>query len=115
MLRLSVPLVLFALTSCGNRPETTEYFTSVTGLQLCPGASVRNVNADAPDRAAGFDSIYIVDVAMPPACTAPFARAVGQRIDAQCEPSKHCSGNAEDGDFYGIEPLPVGFRVIHST
>ena len=87
----------------------------MTGLPLCPGATVRNVNADAPDRSPGFDSIYIVDVAMPAACKAPFAKAVGQRIDAQCEPSEGCSGDAKDGDFYGVEPLPVGFRVTHST
>ncbi|MFL6769218.1 MAG: hypothetical protein ACJ8FH_05555, partial [Sphingomicrobium sp.] len=78
MFRLSLPLLVLLLASCGNRPETTEYFTSVTGVPLCPGATVRNVNADAPDRSPGFDSIYIVDVAMPEACKAPFAKAVGQ-------------------------------------
>ncbi len=106
---------MFFLASCGYRPETTEYFTSVTGLSLCPGASVHNVNADASDRAPGFDSIYIVDVAMPETCKAPFAKTVGQRISAQCKPSERCYGNAKNGDFYGVEPLPVGFRVTHST
>lgn len=115
MLRLAVPFILLLLASCGNRPETAQYFTSVTSLPLCSGASVRNVNANDPGRSPGFDSIYIVDVAMPAACKAPFAKAVGQRIGAKCEPSERCSGNAKNGDFYGIEPLPAGFRVTHST
>ena len=115
MFRLLLPLLLLPLTSCDNRPETTEYFTSVTGLPLCSGASVRNLNADALDRSPGFDSVYIVDVAMPPSCKASFARAVGQRIGAQCEPSERCSGNSMDGDFYGFEPISAGFRVTYST
>ena len=113
--RLLLLLSTLLLTSCDNRPATREYFTSVTGLPLCSGASVRNVNADAAGRSPGFDSIYIVDVTMPATCMARLAKAVGQRIGAQCKPSEHCSGNAKNGDFYGIEPIPVGFRVTHST
>jgi hypothetical protein len=115
MSRFWLPLLGLLLASCGNRPESTAYFTSVTGLTLCSGASVRNVNANAPDRSPGFDSIYVVDVTMPEPCIAPFAKAVGERIGARCEPSQGCSGNAKGGDFYSIEPHPAGFRVTHST
>lgn len=112
---LAVFPAVVLLQSCGERPETTTYFSQVTGLPLCSEASVRNVNARAPDRSTGFDSIYIVDVAMPAACKATFAKAVGQHIGAKCEPSDGCSGSAKNGDFYAIDPLPVGFRVTYST
>ena len=115
VVRLALPLLVLLLASCGNRPETTEYFTSVTGLPLCSGATVRNLNDRAPDRSPGFDSIYVVEVTMPASCKSSFAKAVGQRIGGRCKPSQRCSGNANDGDFYGVEPLPVGFRVTHST
>ena len=52
---------------------------------------------------------------MPASCKSSFAKAVGQRIGGRCKPPQRCSGNANDGDFYGVEPLPVGFRVTHST
>ena len=114
-LRPMLLVLLVLLTSCGERQETAAYFTKATGLPLCSDASVRNVNANAPDRSPGFDSIYIVDVSMPVSCKSSFLEAVGQRIGAQCDGSKGCSGNAKDGDFYGIEPRAAGFRVAHST
>lgn len=68
-----------------------------------------------PTGPPGFDSIYIVEVTMPEMCKAQFAKSVGRRIGARCEPSERCSGSANNGDFYDIQPLPVGFLVIHST
>lgn len=114
-LRSMLPVLLLLLSSCDERPETFAYFTKTTGLPLCSGASVRNVNSTAPDRSPGFDSIYIVEVSMPRTCKSSFLNAVGQRIGAQCDGSKRCSGNATNGDFYGIVPGGGGFRVTHST
>lgn len=114
-LRAMTPVLLLLLPSCGERPETTAYFTKVTGLPLCPGAAVRNVNAHAPDRSPGFDSIYIADISMPATCRSSFLRAVGQRIGAQCDGSNGCSGSASNGEFFGIEPRGAGFRVTHAT
>lgn len=115
MFKLSLPLLALLLSSCSDRPGTAAYFTNVSGVPLCSGASVSNVNADAPDRSPGFDTIYIVEVSMPATCKGPFAKAVAQRIGAQCEPMEGCSGNAKNGDFYGVEPTSIGFRVTHST
>jgi hypothetical protein len=112
----NAPAVLaLLLTSCTSRPETKDYFTKVTGLRLCEGATVRNVNADSPDRSPGFDSVYIVDVTMPASCRSSFLTAVGQRIGARCNEAKRCSGNANNGDFYSVEARLNGFRVTHST
>ncbi len=103
------------LASCTGRPQTAEYFTKVTGLPLCTGGSVRNLNADAPDRSPGFDSIYVVEVTVPAKCQAAFLKAVGQRIGAVCTLTERCAGNSRNGEFYSIEPLQGGFRVTHST
>ena len=115
MLRAPLPLLILLLASCSERPETAEYFTKVTSLPLCAGAPVHNVNADAPDRSPGFDSIYVVDVSMPPGCKVTFARAVEEQNGAECEASKGCSGNSNNGDFYRVEPLQAGFRVTYAT
>jgi hypothetical protein len=115
MFRFALPALCVLLAACSTRPETPDYFRSVTGLPLCRGATVRNVNADSPDRSPGFDSIYIVDVAMPAACKPSFINAVAGRISAACDASHVCSGHASTGEFYGVEPLAGGFRVTHST
>ncbi len=109
---LLLPLVL---ASCGGRPETVEYFTKVTGVPLCSGASVRNVNADAPYRSPGLDSIYIVNITMPAECEPHFFDAVAKSIGASCVPSSGCSGISADGGFFGVEPLQNRFRITHST
>jgi hypothetical protein len=108
-------LLPLLLASCTGRPETAEYFTKVTGVPLCSGASVHNVNADAPHRSPGFDSIYVVDLSMAPECVTPFHDAVARRIGAPCQPDGGCSGIASNGDFYGVEPHQGGFRVTYST
>ena len=115
MVRIALPLLCIGLVACGDRPETSEYFTKVTGLPLCDGSTVRNVNADDRGRSPGFDSIYIVDVTMPPACDAIFRNAIGRQIGVRCEARTHCSGRAKNGEFYNVEPLRNGVRVIHST
>jgi hypothetical protein len=115
MLRLTLLILCLFLASCGSRPETRDYFKQVTGLALCEGASVHNVNAHAPDRSPGFDSIYIVDVTMPAVCKASFVKAVAARIGGPCEPLKSCSGNSSTGQFLSVEPIRDGFRITHST
>ena len=110
-----LPALLVLLASCGERQETAAYFTKVTGLPLCSDASVRNVNSNASDRSPGFDSVYVVDLSMPPSCRWTFVKAVGQRIGAQCDWSASCSGNGKNGNFYKIEPRAGGFRVTYST
>lgn len=103
------------LLSCESRPETISYFKEVTGLGLCQGATVRNLNADAPDRSPGFDSMYIVLVEMPPICESAFRRATERRIGISCERGKRCAGNTAEGDFIEVQPIQAGFRVTHST
>ena len=87
----------------------------MTGVPLCPGASVRHVNADAPRRFPEFDRLYIFDVTMPAACKACFLKAVEQRIGATCGPVSGCSGNSSNGDFYGVEVSQDGVRITYST
>lgn len=115
MLRVTLLVLSVLVVSCGGREETPEYFTKVTGLPLCKGTTVRNVNAQDPGHSPGFDSIYIVDVRMASACKPPFLKAVASRIGHACFPSSGCSGNSANGDFYAVKPLPAGFRVTHST
>ena len=115
MVRLMLAALCLFLSSCSIRPETRDYFRKVTGVALCEGASVHNVNAHAPDRSPGSDSIYIVDVTMPAACKASFVKAVAARIVKECEPSRSCSGNSSTGQFLSMEPIRVGFRITHST
>ena len=115
MFRLTLPALCLLLASCSSRPETTDYFTKVTGLPLCTGATIRNINADSPGRSPGFDSIYIVDVTMPATCKASFVKAVVDRIGAACEPLRGCSGNSSTGEYYGVQPSPDGFRITYAT
>jgi hypothetical protein len=115
MLRLSLATLCLLLASCGSRPETRAYFKQVTAVPLCDGASVHNVNAHAPDRSPGFDSIYIVDVTMPAECKASFINAVAAQISKGCDPSQRCSGNSSTGQFLSVEPIRDGFRITHST
>jgi len=112
---LTLATLALCLASCSGRPETRRYFKQVTGLDLCEGASVRNVNAHAPDRSPGGDSIYIVDVTMPAACNAAFVKGVAAKMGQACELSRGCSGNSPSGEFLGIQPIRSGFRVTHST
>ena len=115
MFRFALPTMCLLLTSCSSRPETADYFTRVTGLPLCKGATVRNVNAAAADRSPGFDSIYIVEVTMPGACKASFVKALVAHIGTACEVSRGCSGNSSTGEFYEVHPLRGGFRITHSS
>lgn len=110
-----VTIALMLLASCGKREETPNYFRHVTGIQLCPEASVRNVNAQAADRSPGFDSIYIVDVAMPGTCEPGFLRSVEQQIGVLCTPGAVCTGQAKNGAFLRVDRRPGGFRITHST
>jgi hypothetical protein len=105
---------MLLLASCG-RPETPAYFKKVTRLPLCDEASVRNVNADAPDRSPGFDVIYIVDLKMTARCENQLLAAVAGQISATCNPLHMCSGNARNGDFYSVEPIKDGLRVTYAT
>jgi hypothetical protein len=115
-MRLSALLLISPLLlSCESRPETISYFNEVTGLALCDGATVRNLNADSPDRSPGFDSIYIVLVKMPLVCESAFRRATERRIGTACERAERCAGNTVEGDFIEVQPLQAGFRVTHST
>jgi len=113
--RMVLATLLLFVTSCSDRPENPDYFTKVTGLRLCSGATIRNVNANAPDRSPGFDSIYIVDVTMPASCEGTFMKTVSDRIHSACDPAKICSGNASNGDFYQVQLIDGALRVIHST
>jgi hypothetical protein len=117
MSRTALAMLTLLLASCGGRPETKQYFTKVTELPLCESATVRNVNADAPDRSPGFDSIYIVDVMMPEteACYGPFLTAVEARLNTPCAPIAGCSGISSNGEFYEVHTIRGGFRVTHST
>lgn len=115
MTRLAFPLLCLALVSCVDRPETSEYFTEITGLPLCAGSTVRNVNADDPGRSPGSDSIYIVDVTMPLACERNFRSAIERQIGVKCEAQARCSGRAKSGEFYSVAPLRKSVRVTHST
>jgi hypothetical protein len=117
MLKNFLIVVALSLLSCAcnSRPETPRYFSQVTGVSLCAGAQVRNLNADAPDRSPGFDSIYIVEVSLPTACRDGFFKEVSKRLHMRCDPSRSCSGVTGDGDFLRVEPLRRGFRITHST
>jgi hypothetical protein len=112
---MALTLLSLLLASCSGRPATPEYFTKVTRVPLCSGASVRNLNADAPDRSPGFDSIYIVDVTIPAECEAAFYSAVAQQIGSSCDPASGCSGYSSNGDFYQVERHQNWLRVTHST
>ncbi|GGO97438.1 hypothetical protein GCM10011329_26300 [Stakelama pacifica] len=111
----ALPLISLLLLSCQGRPETISYFEKVTGVELCQGATVRNLNAESPDRSPGFDSIYVVLVKMPSSCRSAFQQAIERRIGAACEQGKRCAGNTTEGDFIEIQPTSAGFRVTQST
>ncbi len=63
----ALAMVAGLVPGCSGRPETPAYFTEVTGLQLCDGAKVRNV--EAPDQAnVGTGFIYTADLTLDETC-----------------------------------------------
>jgi hypothetical protein len=102
------------LFGCNDRPETPDYFSEVTGLQICTGAKINNVNSKSHDRSPGFDSIYIVDLFLPPECEDRFFKNVSGRISKECTRESGCSGITPEGDHLSVDSSGDFIRVIHS-
>lgn len=102
------------LVSCG-RPENAEYFTKVTGLPLCNSAVVENVNSKDLGRSPGFDSIYVVDIRMSPACKDQLIDFLRKKKGLTCRYYEKCGGKTIDGEFFAISDRNDKVRFIHST
>lgn len=117
VLRKATALVaaVLCLGACDSRPETPAYFHQVTSLRLCSRATVMNVNAKAPDRSPGFDSIYIVRLKIPPQCRADFFASASERAGSDCRADRACDGIPAHAGFLRVEPEGATVLVTYST
>ncbi len=90
----ALAMIAGLVPGCSGRPETPAYFTEVTGLYLCPGAKVKNVEHPSEED-AGTGFIYTVDLTLDESCR--------DELFSQLEEvkSRVASGNAKPNDRPG--------------
>lgn len=101
---LSVAMLILT-SSCGNRPETTNFAEKITGLDFCNQDRISNINANSPDRSPGFDFIYIIEITTNKQCLSSVVNQVSGKIHQNCSIVDRCSGNTSEGEFIGIQKV----------
>lgn len=113
--RILVIMLALLMAGCGTWPETTEYFQRVTGLSLCEGAQVKNLNAEDPARSPGFDSTYRVHVTMSAECTLQFIDQLKRKSNHRCSSISGCAFRFSDNSVIFVEMDKTGLIITHST
>jgi hypothetical protein len=112
----TLAVLALLLSSCSARPDAKANFTKITGIPLCKGATVRNVEAGVDDQSLG-SHVYIADVRMPHSemCNGRLFGGFMKRIGGgRCAPTMGCSGHSPEGEFYRLDMVPGGWRIAYS-
>lgn len=99
---------MFGLSAC-SRPETTDYVSQVSGLELCESATVSNVKT--ANAGIGFEQHWILK--MDDGCRRRFYAAINRKWRKNCVPDAPCLIKF-DGDNIFIEPGSSFISVIYA-
>jgi hypothetical protein len=103
----ALPMWTLVLLGCSEpRPESVEFFQSMTGIPLCRDAKLSNFQVGEYDHETDFT--YGVILAMSEDCEAEFLKEIEERLNIACQLGEPCVFMDSKSWSYEIEPLQDG-------